>query len=276
MSTPISEYIFSDAQNLKELERLQAIEQIFDPKTRQRILTTGITNKWQCLEVGAGAGSIAQWLATIVGESGKVVAVDIDTRFSANVQSSNLEVLQADVRHLALENQSFDLIHARYLLIHILDFEVALSKMLDLLKPGGWIVIEEPDFSVAKAIVGENRMCQSFQRVNLAIQQMFADKGMDYALGGKLPGIFQKYDWQKLSLENDTPVSAGGSGIAKMMKMSTMQLAQKYIATSKATQSDIENFYLFADDPNTSAIYYATVAVIAQKSDVKLNPVALV
>ncbi|MDJ0515897.1 MAG: class I SAM-dependent methyltransferase [Trichodesmium sp. MO_231.B1] len=276
MSTPISEYIFSDAQNLKELERLQAIEQIFDPKTRQRILTTGITNKWQCLEVGAGAGSIAQWLATIVGESGKVVAVDIDTRFSANVQSSNLEVLQADVRHLALENQSFDLIHARYLLIHILDFEVALSKMLDLLKPGGWIVIEEPDFSVAKAIVGENRMCQSFQRVNLAIQQMFADKGMDYALGGKLLGIFQKYDWQKLSLENDTPVSAGGSGIAKMMKMSTMQLAQKYIATSKATQSDIENFYLFADDPNTSAIYYATVAVIAQKSDVKLNPVALV
>ncbi|MGD1803897.1 class I SAM-dependent methyltransferase [Dapis sp. BLCC M126] len=269
-------YIFSDAQNIKELERLQAIEQIFDPKTRQRILTTGITNKWQCLEVGAGAGSIAQWLATIVGESGKVVAVDIDTRFLANVQSSNLEVLQADVRHLALENQSFDLIHVRYLLIHILDFEVALSKMLDLLKPGGWIVIEEPDFSAAKAVVGDNRMCQSFNQVNLAIEQMFADKGMDYALGRKLPEIFQKYDWQKLSLENDTPISAGGSGIAKMMKMSTMQLAQKYIATGKATQSDIENFYLFADDSNSSAIYYATVGVIAQKSDVISNPVALV
>ncbi|NEP80774.1 MAG: hypothetical protein F6K17_09885 [Okeania sp. SIO3C4] len=53
-----TDYIFSNTQNLKELERLQAIEQIFDPKTRERILTTGITEKWQCLEVGAGAGAI--------------------------------------------------------------------------------------------------------------------------------------------------------------------------------------------------------------------------
>ncbi len=65
------------------------IEQIFDPKTRQHILTTGITVKWQCLEVGAGAGAIAQWLATVVGDSGKVIAVDLDTRFLANIQSSN-------------------------------------------------------------------------------------------------------------------------------------------------------------------------------------------
>ncbi|MGK7922618.1 MAG: class I SAM-dependent methyltransferase [Trichodesmium sp.] len=261
----MSDYIFSDTQNIQELERLQMVEQIFDPKTRQRILTTGITDKWQCLEVGAGAGAIAKWLAKVVGDRGKVVAVDLDTRFLDNIKLSNLEVLKSDIRHLNLENKSFDLIHARYLLIHIPDFEVALSKMLDLLKPGGWIVIEEPDFSASKAIVGD--YTTSFNQVNLAIEQMFADRGIDYALGRKLSEIFQKYNWQKLSVENDAPHSSGGWGIAKMMKLSTIQLAQKYIATGKATQSDIENYCLFADDPQTSAIYYATVGVTAQKSD---------
>lgn len=262
-----AEYIFSDSQNLKERERLQIIEKIFDRKTRQRILKTGITEKWQCLEIGAGAGSIAKWLATVVGENGKVVAVDLETRFLANIKSSNIEILQADIRHLALPNQSFDLIHARYLLIHIPDFQLALSKMLDLLKPGGWLVIEEPDFSAARAITGEDTMCASVNRVKQAIQQMFTDRGMDYALGVKLPGIFQKLGLQKLSVENDASLDCGGSDMAKMMKMSTMQLTQKYIATGAVTHSDIEKYCLFADDPNTWAIYYATVGVIGQKSE---------
>ncbi|NEN90772.1 MAG: class I SAM-dependent methyltransferase [Okeania sp. SIO3H1] len=261
-----TDYIFSNTQNLKELERLQAIEQIFDPKTRERILTTGITEKWQCLEVGAGAGAIAKWLATVVGKSGKVVAVDLDTRFLAKVKSPNIEVLEADFCHLALESQSFDLIHARCLLIHIPDFQLALSKMVDLLKPGGWLVIEEPDFSAAKAIAGDSQMCQSVKQVNLAIEKMFADRGTDYALGAKLPEILQKYDWQKLSVENDAPISPGRSAIAKMMKMSAMQLTEKYVATGKASHSDVDNYCLFADDPNTQAIYHAIVGVIAQKS----------
>ena len=261
-----TDYILSNTQFLKELERLQLIEQTFDPKTRERILTTGITEKWQCLEIGAGAGAIAKWLATVVGDSGKVVAVDLDTRFLTNIQSSNIEVLESDFCHLALESESFDLIHTRYLLIHIPDFQFALSKMVDLLKPGGWLVIEEPDFSVAKAIAGDSQMCQSVKQVNLAIQKMFADRGTDYALGAKLPEILQKYDWQKFSVENDAPISPGRSEIAKMMKMSAMQLTEKYVGTGKASHSDIDNYCLFAEDRNTQAIYYATVGVIAQKS----------
>lgn len=260
----MSQYVFTDSQYAKELERLQAIEQVFDPASRRRIQATGITADWRCLEVGAGAGSVTQWMAAIVGNNGKVVAVDLDTRFMANIQLPNVEVLDADIRHLPLENHSFDLVHARYVLIHIPDFQVALSRMLNLLKPGGWIVIEEPDFSAARAIVGEERVCQSMNRVNRAILQMFASRNMDYALGVKLPAIFQKLGLQQLSVENDAPLSNGGSGVATVMKMSTVQLAEKYIATGEATQEDIEQYCLFSEDRNAWAIYYATVGVTAQ------------
>lgn len=260
----MSQYVFTDSQHVKELERLQAIEQVFDPASRRRIRATGITADWRCLEVGAGAGSVTQWMAAVVGENGKVVAVDLYTRFVANIQLPNVEVLEADIRHLPLENHSFDLVHARYVLIHIPDFQVALSRMLDLLKPGGWLVIEEPDFSAARAIVGEERGCQSMNRVNRAILQMFANRNMDYALGVKLPATFQKLGLQQLSVENDAHLSNGDSGVATVMKMSTVQLAEKYIATGEATPEDIKQYCLFSEDRNAWAIYYATVRITAQ------------
>ena len=270
-----STYIFANSQSseniqlqeseLKELERLQAIERVFDSASRKRIQATGISPNWRCLEVGAGAGSIAQWMAEIVGEHGKVVAVDLNTRFIKKIQRSNIEAIEADIRHLTLESQSFDLIHVRYVLIHVPDFQVALAKMLDFLKPGGWIVIEEPDFSAARAIAGNEIACQSMNRVNVAIAQMFASRGMDYAFGIKLPAIFQQLNLQELSVENDTALAPGGSGIATVMKMSAERLADKYIATGKATQQDIEQYCQIAEDPRAWAIYYSTIGVTASK-----------
>ncbi|MBW4457830.1 MAG: class I SAM-dependent methyltransferase [Nostoc indistinguendum CM1-VF10] len=259
-----SKYIFADSQHSQEIERLQTLETVFDSASRKQILATGITQGWRCLEVGAGAGSIIRWMAEIVGEDGKVIAVDLDTQFIANIELPNVEVLKADIRHVPLERHSFDLIHARHVLIHIPNFQVALSQMLDSLKPGGWIVVEEPDISAAKAVFGNEAVCQSVNRVNQASLQMFANRGIDYALGVKLPAIFQKLGLQLLSIENDTPLSQGGSGIAKVMKMSTVQLADKYVATGKATHQDIEQYCLFAENTNAWAIYPPTVRVTAR------------
>jgi SAM-dependent methyltransferase len=261
----MSQYIFNDTQYDPELERLQAIERIFDRLSRQQIQSTGITSGWHCLEVGAGAGSMARWMAELVKPSGKVVAVDLDTRFISHLKSSHLEIVQGDIRDLSLEPQSFDLVRARYVLIHIQDFQAAISKMLNCLKPGGWIAIEEPDFSAAKAISGDEVLCQSVERVNRAIARMFANKGMDCALGIKLPAIFEGLGLQLKSVLNDVPLSRGGSELAKLMKMSALQLADKYIATGETSEEDIHNYCLFADNPDTWAIYYGTVGVTAQK-----------
>ncbi|WP_218596647.1 methyltransferase domain-containing protein [Chroogloeocystis siderophila] len=105
---------------------------------------------------------------------------------------------------MLLENGGFDLIHARYVLIHLPDFHVALSRMIDLRKPGGWLVIEEPDFSTARAIALKAAACHSVNRVNPAISRMFASRGMNYALGVKIPAICQHLGLQQLSVEKKT------------------------------------------------------------------------
>src|SRR5262249_20305982 len=42
---------------------------------------------WRCLEVGAGRGSMAVWLAEQVGANGHVVATDIDVTYLGRLDS---------------------------------------------------------------------------------------------------------------------------------------------------------------------------------------------
>lgn len=53
----------------------------------------GIQPSWRCLELGAGAGSIAHWLASRCPD-GQVVATDLGTTFLAARSAPNLRVLR--------------------------------------------------------------------------------------------------------------------------------------------------------------------------------------
>lgn len=63
----------------REPERLRALENACDPQTTAVLNRLGVGPGWRCLEVGAGAGSIAAWLADTVTPGGAVHAVDLDT-----------------------------------------------------------------------------------------------------------------------------------------------------------------------------------------------------
>src|SRR5207253_1047892 len=102
---------------------------------------------WRCLEVGAGAGSVARWLAGKVGPSGTVVASDLNPRFLDDVPA-NVEVRQHDVAKDDLEVGAYDLVHSRLLLMHLPEPAGALEKMVRAVKPGGWLVTEEADWGL--------------------------------------------------------------------------------------------------------------------------------
>jgi SAM-dependent methyltransferase len=263
MSQP--EYIFTSVEDQRELTRLQAIEREFDPASRRRLYAAGLTTGWRCLEVGPGAGSLMQWMGERVGPSGKVVALDLSTRFLPARHPDHVEIRQGDIRTASLPQGSFDLVHARYVLIHVPDYEIALSRMLAALKPGGWIVLEEPDFSASRGIAGEAAQLAAMQQINHAIHLMYESRGMDHALGLKLLPLLQAQGFCNLAMEHDAPVSAGGSGLAKMMAMSAQQLRDKYLATGVVSEADLQRYGQLSEDPQSRAVYYATVAVTGQK-----------
>src|SRR5687767_11319859 len=92
----MSQYIFEDNHADQELRRLRLIEEALDPESIDRLLRVGIRQGWHCLEVGAGAGSIAQWMGGIVGDRGQVVAIDTNTNHLQHLSSLPYQVVKGD------------------------------------------------------------------------------------------------------------------------------------------------------------------------------------
>lgn len=131
-------------------EWLSLLEELVDPPTVRRLETVGVGPGWEVLEVGAGRGSIAAWLAERVGEEGRVVATDIDTSLLDQLDDSRIEVLRHDVLADVFPDGSFDLVHCRAVLVHLSDPGSAIERMASWLKPGGVLVAEEPWTDVAR------------------------------------------------------------------------------------------------------------------------------
>ncbi len=139
MTTYVLDNAWRDARR-----RLRHLEEALDPASTRRLRALGVGPGWRCLDVGAGGGSIAQWLCSEVGVGGRVVAIDLDTRFLDGLNEPNLEVRQVDVVSGQLEKATFDLVRARGLLVHLPARTQVLEKMLASLRPGGWLLLEEP------------------------------------------------------------------------------------------------------------------------------------
>jgi SAM-dependent methyltransferase len=107
------DYVLSHTTRASERERLDLVEDSFDPATRRHLAALGIKTGWRCLEVGAGQGSIARWMAERVGVEGRVVATDINPRFLTAIDLPNVEVRQHDIRTDPLESGVYDLAHCR-------------------------------------------------------------------------------------------------------------------------------------------------------------------
>jgi SAM-dependent methyltransferase len=131
-----------------ESRRLQLLEERLDPLTRRRIERLGVSRGARCLEIGGGRGSITRWLSDVVGSSGHVVATDLELGFLGEIDAANVEVRRHDIRTDSFALGSFDLIHARAVLMHISPSVDLLRRVVTWLAPGGWLMLEEPDFGM--------------------------------------------------------------------------------------------------------------------------------
>src|SRR3954470_10980111 len=102
-----------------ERKRLAGMEELWDPGTRAVIESLGIAPGWRCLEVGAGGGSIAEWLAERGGPDGRGLAPHVGTRYLDPLEGPNLEVRRHDILRDPLPEGKFDLVHARLVVEHL-------------------------------------------------------------------------------------------------------------------------------------------------------------
>lgn len=156
---------------LTERDRLLLLEQVKDSDTIRILESLAINESSRCLEIGAGMGSIAYWLAAKCSK-GHVVVVDIDTRNLEPQRSSNLNIQEADIVTHKFPPSSFDLVHARAVLCHVPAREEVLARAYRWNSPGGWLVVED----MARLCANRSRSQSTARWLGRAARPALADQ----------------------------------------------------------------------------------------------------
>jgi SAM-dependent methyltransferase len=168
-----------------ESERLLHMQGALDPLTTRRLERVDVGPGWRCLEVGAGRGSIARWLAQRVAPRGHVVATDIDIRHLDHLSGRCIEVRAHNIETDDLEEDAFDLVHSRLVFMYLTDLERTLERMVSALRPGGWLVVEEPVFVEPCILTREHPAAGACERVYRAFAEVLSSH-MDLNLGARV------------------------------------------------------------------------------------------
>ena len=240
-------------------QRLALLEAQLDPATRRHLLAAGVGAGWHCLEVGAGGGSIAHWLCQVVGPSGRVVATDIDTCIAGLDAPPALELLTHDLTREPLPAGAFDLVHARWLLHHLPDLNAVIERLIGALKPGGLLLIEEPDFYPVTA--GHAGAPQLYARFMDALtRSVVAGTGRDCYWARGLPAMLASHHLRDVQAAAEVAMLRGGGSLARFYRLSAQQARARVLAGGYVSAEEYDAALDLLDDPALWAFAACTVS----------------
>lgn len=134
---------------------------------KKLIQRSGIKEGMKVLDLGCGSGAFTTFTARVVGEKGKVYAVDVQPEMLKQLENKldrpenkdikNIETKIASVYNLPFENDSFDLVLMVAVLQEISDRRKALREIKRVLKSDGILAITEflidPDYPLKSTTV---------------------------------------------------------------------------------------------------------------------------
>lgn len=179
----------TDAQ---ELHRLGIQHQIWATEAQKGWKLADFSAGQTLLDLGCGPGFCSKELAYIVGDSGKVIGVDLDEGYIqhltqvADLYHLNIDGICSDFNNLKLPANSIDGMYCRWAMAWIPNPEEILKKTYDALKPGGKMVLHEYyDWSTHQT----EPQLPGLNKAIAACLKSFKEQKGEIDIGRKLPKI---------------------------------------------------------------------------------------
>ncbi len=170
---------------------------------------------------------MASWLADQVGESGSVLAVDRDvTLLRSLADLPNVEVVESAIEDLDWPSASVDLIHTRNVLMHIDDANSIIARLVNTVRPGGVLLLEEADYfplagmtspalaEVTGALVGKWTWARTMPNtvVELSVEDLGVTVDTSMLQGRSPEAAFWTHTLRSVEKRLTDPVMAEASG----------------------------------------------------------------
>lgn len=256
----MSEYIY-DASWAEEKRRLDALAALYDEGTFDHLGRLGVPSPSRWLEVGAGSGTVAAWLADRVGPGGHVLAIDIDTRFVQALDSDRLEVRDHDIVAQELEPDSFDGAHARAVLEHLPGRAKAIEHIVHGLRSGGWLLAEDVAFPPPHAAPESPVLT----KVSTASEMAFRSAGADPYYGLRLPADLGAAGLVDVACHARVPIVSSGTPMVDLVALSLEHLGSRFESAGLLTADEVAEAIAALREPGHTLLAPIMIAAWGRK-----------
>jgi len=234
---------YSLATGEAAVHRLTALHRVYSPAGRRILLRAGLKPGMVVADFGCGVGATTRTLAEMVGPTGSVTGIDVSAaqleqgrELCKAAGLSNAIFREASATETGLPRNSFDLVYCRYLLLHLVDPSACLREMLEILKPGGILVVEDGDLSTAGSspVSSLRWFADLFGRLG-------PTRGLDYTLASRLYHVVKAAGFLDPDIEIHQPAIARGQD-RFLLKWTVEEAAPAFVQAglvSAAEMSDI-------------------------------------
>lgn len=220
------------------MERRKIRQDINDRYTKMFIREMNIKKEANCLEIGAGLGSIAEFISETLGEKGHIDAIDIkeeNVKELRKIKRRNMSIYKLDIHDPFFDNKKYDFIHARFVFEHIPDARITLNNIIkNNLKENGYIFIEDAVYNDINYTGSE-----TFKKVMRVLADLTQKGNTDYSWGRFIKEVFEENNLKDISATGITRSIYGNTEEANFWKRSILENSTK-IKKEGVSDKDIE------------------------------------
>ena len=242
-------YLLTNAE-LETADRFAGLEAVFDPVSRGHLTRLGLAPGARCLEVGAGSGSIARWMADEVGAAGRVLAVDLDPRWCRPDGRPQLEVRELDLVAEPVPDGPWDVIHERLVLQHIPERLEVLTRLTSSLAPGGVILVEDFDTGEVRTIDRAGPEHDLIVHVAWAFNRLLATRGAVSDFAANALRFLREQCLEGTGASGFVAIGHGGTGWATVQSANARQVRDGLLGEGVSPE-DLDRFLAVLADPST-------------------------
>ena len=253
-------YGTTDAEADIERVRLAMLSEARDPVTFAVLDRVGVTAGMHVLEVGAGTGSVSAWLAERVGPDGRVMSTDIDLRFHAEMPS-NVIVRQHDVTTEPLPLEHFDVVHARAVIQHLPERVDVLARLLEALKPGGAMVIEDG----AMLEFAEQSLPEPYASVHRLIATAAHEEWRDPNVGVRALGWMRDLKMEGLEVAGDVWTMRPGEAAGEWWFLALERAVPRLVEFGVVSESGAVTVMAQVREPGFAMLSPTSIATVGRK-----------
>jgi ubiquinone/menaquinone biosynthesis C-methylase UbiE len=260
--SPDANVVYALGSNRGESARLQQQADELASASAALLDRVGLRPGQRAVDLGCGPRGVLDLLAGRVSPGGRVVGLDADpahtamaAEFAAVQALGCVDIVTADARHTGLPAGSFDLVHARTLLVNVPDPAGVVAEMVRLARPGGSVAVLEPDTELG--------LCYppipAFDRLGEIFHAAFRRNGADPWIGRRVPELFRQAGLTDVGVEVRAQAFPPGHSRRTIRLDLVRSIRPQIIEMGLASGADLDELDAAArrhvQDPDTITVY---------------------